>query len=259
MRLIQPFSPDLPPGVGSAFPECGPMAFACVDLAEISDFLQAGKDSGVEAEFLSTGEQRQFARFSLEKRRSEWLGGRIAAKWAAATLLGVAPPYWRQFTIAAEASGRPFLQTDHPAPGLFISISHSGPLAAAMAAKISCGLDIQRIVPKILALHSRFANEREEELLQGKAPALSREELLSLLWAAKEAVRKMLPISPLAGLLELQLVAAKNGPGKGEEPLLLALRLKRKNTALTREIPVLAWLVDDLAWAITALPNSSGE
>ncbi|MGV1100754.1 4'-phosphopantetheinyl transferase family protein [Thiovibrio sp. JS02] len=251
-----PFIQAAPAGAG-ALPASPRFALAAVSLAQVSALLPAGRYPGGEGRFLCGEEEATLARFSLEKRRREWFGGRLAAKWAVARLLGGAEPAWPRIIIAAAADGKPFARS-HPA--LFLSISHSGPLAGAMAAETSCGLDLQLITPKIRAVRGRFLAEKEEELLGREILPLTGEAgALTLLWAAKEALRKMAGGAPLPGLLETRFFAVRQGAGTPEAPFLLALLPGRKEGRLPAEITVYAWLEQGLAWALTALPTTVME
>ncbi|MEZ4994339.1 MAG: 4'-phosphopantetheinyl transferase superfamily protein [Saprospiraceae bacterium] len=67
-----------------------------------------------------------------------------------------------------------------------ISISHSGELAAAIAAPTSVGIDIQRLVGKIGRIAHRFMRPEEMECLS----QYERIEHIHLFWGAKEALYK---------------------------------------------------------------------
>jgi len=148
---------------------------------------------------LSAKEQERLHSFPCSKRRLEWLGGRLAAKYAlqqyCSSAWSGAHPFAQTspalLSIDNDTHGRPFV--DWHADNVsfcqqppFLSISHSGQFAAAMLAPGPCGLDVQRIVAKLQRLQARFASAAEL--------ALGREydELLwlAMLWAAKEAVKK---------------------------------------------------------------------
>ncbi len=144
---------------------------------------------------LAAQELERLHSFTHAKRQGEWLGGRLAAKCAVGQFCGIddsaiLPAAW---SIANDAHGRPFLNQNHSLPSCadigatpHLSISHSGSFAAALAAAAPCGLDIQKIEPKLLRLQARFA--RPPELALGeKYDGLI---WLGMLWAAKEAVKK---------------------------------------------------------------------
>ncbi|MFA6499742.1 MAG: 4'-phosphopantetheinyl transferase superfamily protein, partial [Desulfurivibrionaceae bacterium] len=176
------------------------MQLGAVALAALSDCTP-----DVTSRYLSADELEKWSGFTLKKRRTEWLGGRLATKCAAAGLLGERAKDWRGLVIQTEDDGRPYVATEAGAGAPFISISHSGHLAAALAANFPCGLDIQQPGAKIHRVRQRFALPEEEDILSAVLPpSFSETERLTLLWAAKEAVRKMVRISPLLGLLEIR-------------------------------------------------------
>lgn len=176
--------------------------------------------------FLTEQERQKFFSFNLLKRRHEWLGGRLAAKQAALKMLGAAPDGWLEIEIVNDAQGKPFLAKAGQALACpHISISHSHGLAVAVAAMHPCGIDVQRIVPGILKIRDRFADQAELALLSSATCTQGLGEMaqLTLLWAAKEAVRKMITAEPLLWFTELQVAGVKNLPG---DNLLLQLDIR---------------------------------
>jgi len=205
--------------------------------------------------YLSADELDRWSGFRQKKRRSEWLGGRLAAKWAAAELLGKTAVEWQDVVIRNEEDGRPYVATDAQAVIPFISISHSGPLAAALAANLPCGFDIQQPGANILRVKKRFALREEEDILTAALPETFTEtKRLTMLWAAKEAVRKTVRTSPLLGLLEIRLHAGHGGCGSPQEPLALTFISDREQDTCPSNIPVFCFFADNLAWAMACLP-----
>jgi len=81
-------------------------------------------------------ELRTVAKFTLHKRRQEWLLSRLAAKQLAVRL-GIAPDP-RAITV-----DRPDIRVDGAPSGWQISLSHSAPYAAAAIARDRIGIDVQ--------------------------------------------------------------------------------------------------------------------
>jgi len=205
--------------------------------------------------WLSGQEQGQLAGYALEKRRREWLGGRLAAKWAVDRFWGGGERDWRNIGIVAGADGRPgVLASDCPPPP-FLSISHSGKCAAALAADLPCGLDVQRVSNRILVVRERFVLAGEVDILRGGLlPTMGDEQALTLLWAGKEAVRKMAWPPPLPFLTAIRLVAAAGGSTGGEVICSFAVASTEKGGA-TGPILVLALLENEMAWAFGCRPE----
>lgn len=207
--------------------------------------------SGTASQYLRADELDRWTGLSHKKRRIEWLGGRLAAKWATAGLLDESAVDWQDLVIRTEEDGRPYVATEAHAVPLFISISHSGHMAAALAANLPCGLDIQQPVAKIHTVKKRFASPEEEDTLNASLPrSFAETERLTMLWAAKEAIRKMAPISPLLGLLEIKLLARQGGVGTPEDPLALSFASGREQSSCPTIITVLCFFADNLAWAM---------
>ncbi len=172
-----------------------------------------GKDMVI-AGSLSGNEIALLDKFTSAKRYWEWIGGRFAAKFATGQLLDqvyshYTASHWSAHVIDTDENSRPFLSAGTETSGIAlpdISISHSGSMAAAMAAeKGLCGIDIQKRTPKVIKVSDRFCTGREMQILQKTFPGTA-EEPLTKLWAAKEALRKASNKSSLPGFLELELI-----------------------------------------------------
>lgn len=159
---------------------------ALVDVTELHDEAAA--------QVLSEAEQEFFQQLRHPKRRREWLGGRIAAKAALLNLPEAADfeQEARRLTVLPDVQGRP--RVSGGADGLTLSITHSGRYAAALAGQGRyCGIDLQVMSAKLPLLTKYFATAAELELLAKRLPELGGEIVaLTLLWAAKEAIKKSL-------------------------------------------------------------------
>ena len=199
------------------------MSLVVLDLESLAMETRQAGDKAMADNCLSPIEQQRYGDFSYEKRKNEWLGGRISAKIATARCIELIDDAdekavaWQDIAIESQESGRPFCvtgkQDQKPQNVPDISISHSSDLAAAMAvSKGKCGIDIQQASQKTVKVRERFCTQEEHEMLQGFLPAASETVRLTLLWAAKEALRKAADISPVPGFLELQLMEIYAAP-----------------------------------------------
>ena len=202
------------------------------------------------ASFLVDSELARYHGFTFPKRRREWLGGRMAAKLALCKLAVPGhqlsgEPDWRSWWVENSASGQPLAHREMESSGQApaISISHSGDWAVAMAcAGVACGIDIQQISDQTIRLRDRFCAAQERRRL---APAgdLAEATRLTLLWAAKEAVRKADPYGNPAGFSQIRLTeVAGCGPA--------AFRFDFGVAGATA-CRVAAWLDGDYALAFT--------
>ena len=92
-------------------------------------------------------------------------------------------------------------------------------------------------------------------MLATAAPLGAGEEIthLTMLWSAKEAIRKMVEVTPLMGFMELELVNIVD-PQEGREELALDFRCLRDNVFGCQPpllLRVMAMLHDDFALAVT--------
>lgn len=172
-----------------------PCCLSLIDLCELEKKIDVPPFDGQLLSLLSPREKEIFAGFTFAKRRREWLGGRLVAKFSFLALLNhfLCDSRIDDISILPRESGAPEICSPHfhgkDIPAL--SISHSGDFAVAMTAKAeSCGIDIQKISDKTVRVADRFCNSQELSLLQENAPRLNLTERLTMLWSSKEALKK---------------------------------------------------------------------
>ena len=159
---------------------CKPLGFSyCVQPIE--------PEENAHSDFvLGEKEHRTLTSIRSSKRRREFIAGRRAAKAALCTapfFLGEEP-----IQIGRKASGAPA----SPCPGIYLSISHSGPYATAVAAPCPVGIDMELNEPRPHSLVHYFFSSKEQSFLH-RAEARSRKcvSLLNQLWTRKEAAAKV--------------------------------------------------------------------
>ncbi len=84
-----------------------------------------------------------------KKRSREWLAGRVAAKWAIQLKTGL--PFEVIEITNVESGperGRPVARAQGHDLGWWVSITHSGSLAAAVARRVPVGLDLEVLGPR---------------------------------------------------------------------------------------------------------------
>ena len=169
-----------------------------------------GQEKSIENIWLTDEELQQLNRFSFDKRRAEWLSGRICAKQAALELLNVADdsrvmqPH--DIVIDTNLAGRPYLRVNSSINGfsdIDISISHSHDMAVSIAGRGLCGVDIQLLNDTLFKVRHKYCADFEAAILDD----ITDDQLLQLgrLWVGKEAVRKGLSSIQLLGFMEIQL------------------------------------------------------
>ena len=200
---------------------------AMLDLDQLRVLIRNGQENLLAREWLHREEQEKLQTLHYEKRHREWLGGRICVKQAAIQYRQGNNLLAPHLLILSAASGRPFLAhkalpEDRSMPS--ISISHSRRYALAVAASTSCGIDIQISSDALGRVRDRFCSHEEEGLLGrdlGRLPGLDR---LTLLWAAKEAVKKGAELARMPGFLDLILTHIEDIPeAKGLAAFLFTL------------------------------------
>jgi phosphopantetheinyl transferase len=113
----------------------------------------------------------------------------------------------------------------------------------ALVAAHPCGLDLQKVTDTVVRVRERFCSAAEANLLPGGDQ--HREVGLTLLWAAKEALRKARGGVPLTGFLTIHLTGLERQAEQG-----WCFRLA---IAGAGEYPVAVFLADDFAGAVSML------
>lgn len=147
-----------------------------------------------------------------EKRRKEWLFGRLVAKDAVRLFLKdqyrlkVSPA---DIEITADEHGRPFVGEELIGKSgyrLTISITHSGGSAVAVVGKcgdhLGVGIDMEQVGRNHEGLE-RVTLSAQEQALLSAVPLSKREEWFLRCWCAKEAVTKALGRGMMGGPLNL--------------------------------------------------------
>ncbi|MGE0712454.1 MAG: 4'-phosphopantetheinyl transferase superfamily protein [Planctomycetota bacterium] len=172
---------------------------------------------------LSAAERARQEEFPAEKRRQDWLLGRVAAKQAVRDALvraGAPAPGWDEFEVLSAPCGAPRV-VGLPAVGLaaapVVSLTHGHGHAAAWAL-LGAGLpgvDLERIKPRPAGTLRFYLHEPEREWLAALAPsegerAGPRDVAAVVLWALKEAAFKTIQPPRGTGLLDVVVRAAPN-------------------------------------------------
>lgn len=142
-------------------------------------------------ESLGEREACDFAALRFEKRRRDWLAGRIAAKRALQRRWGL--PFSR-LEVRAETdgptSGRPCAWIEERRIG-FLSISHSGDLAMATWSDQPVGIDAELVEPRDEGFATVAFTEEERRHLRA---ASNPDDAMTRMWCEKEAYAKYLGV-----------------------------------------------------------------
>lgn len=138
------------------------------------------------------------------KKRAEWLAGRIAAKEAISELLvqdNLILGY-KEIFIERKPSGQPFFKD------IGISISHTENYAAAEATKLGpVGIDIENIRGFPDLVYEKFLTDNEKQWLNSLDES-ERNSNTTLLWSLKESYLKALGVGLRKHMSEIELSKA---------------------------------------------------
>jgi 4'-phosphopantetheinyl transferase len=147
-------------------------------------------------ELLSPREERILAGLGHVPRRRKWLMGRAAVKRLVGDMLGEGEGRVpdRKISVLNQPSGEPFVLIEGKGGwGRAISISHRstvGLAAAPLDESARIGADVETIEPRDPALVRQFYTDSEAQIVE--AAGQDRDEIVSRIWSAKEAVLKLL-------------------------------------------------------------------
>lgn len=166
--------------------------------ARIQFLRVEGRQAG---DSLSPAEALRHAAFRMEKRRGEWLAGRLAAK----QLLAGPGGRLASFEITIDSYGRP------ACGGALLSISHSNgwALAAMKPGSAFLGADLEKIEERHPAWYRDYFHASE-------LPAPDPSEATRI-WAVKEALLKALGLGLMADPLDIRTGAKVQLAGKALE------------------------------------------
>jgi 4'-phosphopantetheinyl transferase EntD len=186
-------------------------------VLEADSLARTGRDY---SDLLSATERQWYGAFPTAKRRSEWLAGRLAAKYLFLNQLEMGevdgdrewPP--RLMPLAAQSlddfpvslfravelcpsstvdGGPPRLRFGGKPYEIAVSLSHAGNNACACMSKWSTiGLDVEKVLPKVEVFYqSNFTiSEKDWADVPAVSKELGRHWLYTLLWTIKEAALK---------------------------------------------------------------------
>jgi phosphopantetheinyl transferase len=149
--------------------------------------------------YLHMDEMATFASKSgAPARQVQWLLGRIAAKdavraWAARQKRTEEKLHPAAFAIENDAKGQPVVSRwpDHRMPAPTLSIAHCEDKAIAMAHGEPVGIDLERIAEHDADFVKAMASQSERALL-AVFSGVERQEWLTRVWCAKEALGKLM-------------------------------------------------------------------
>lgn len=142
--------------------------------------------------FLTPLERQTFKKFSVLKRKAEWLGGRLAAKQAFRKYQGryEGNDQLNVINIFNDSNRAPYIDGY---TGLNLSISHAGDYAVAVLGRFPIGVDIERVTVRPQMFSNYFLCHEEQQVIQKVADQPEKiADLLTYFWTRKEAVSKVL-------------------------------------------------------------------
>ena len=152
-------------------------------------------------EVLGEKEQAFYHTLKLPKRKTEWLGGRLALKKLLVAHLGGTLTDFEILTPGGV--GKPAVKRGGQTITIPFSLTHSNGYAVAAIAPQAkyVGIDLEKVAPRISAWSTDFFHPTE--LTQNT------DEFLTSLWTQKEAVVKLLGSGLTINTFEVRIIEAK--------------------------------------------------
>ncbi len=145
--------------------------------------------------YLTPEEEEFYYTLKHFKRQREWLAGRIVAKRAVQVYLGKNSPVPCTIEIGKLSDNKPYVVIKNNKVNLavpYISISHSNDVAVASASAYpDIGIDVEKVKESILEIADEFSSPGEIDIVTENT-GFRKESLLTIIWAIKEAARKVI-------------------------------------------------------------------
>jgi 4'-phosphopantetheinyl transferase len=146
-------------------------------------------------QWLSERERARLAGFQIPKRRADWRLGRWTAKCAVAQYWNLSPRLEALSTVELlpAPSGAPTVFLRGESAPVTLSLSHSSGtgLCTIAPAGVAVGCDLEKIEPRSPEFLADYFTGDERNLV-ARTPLDTRDQVVTLLWSAKESVLKAL-------------------------------------------------------------------
>lgn len=160
----------------------------------ITDYPQIGEGVALPG-LLSQQEAAKLATFHVDKRRRDWLLGRLTAKQLLQVVLSDTdgqPVALDQIVIDNDPEGAPFVSVHEERLGCSLSISHSNGVAfCAVHPTTTLGADMERIETRDWSFVRSYFTPSEIAQVEATPPE-QRDLLSTAIWSGKEAALKVL-------------------------------------------------------------------
>lgn len=190
-----------------------------VDLARALERVAEGDGEGI----LSPREREIYEGFRYEKRRGDWLSGRMAAKVVLLRHLGEEGLHPSRVEVLPEESRLPLAYRvsgdgGQERIGVSISISHRGGAAAAavLPERLGCvGVDLEVMEPRSEALAEDSFTARELEVMHAIGPPAGQWGI-AIIWSLKEAALKAAGLGLSVPTTDAEVVSLDVEAGRAE-------------------------------------------
>ena len=171
--------------------------------------LVRARDVPESDEWLGPRERECARRLGLPRRRAAWRAGRWAAKRAVAECMALEPG---RVEILPAADGAPEAWAGDELLPVSVSLSHRDGVAAAVAAPrgYDAGCDVEVVEPRSAGFAADWFTAEERAAVERAAPS-ARDELVALIWSAKESVLKVLRTGLRVDTRSVEVALARDG------------------------------------------------
>ncbi len=160
--------------------------FGIVRVPDCQKYIEDEKSAL--ASLLSPQELNYLEQAHSDKRKVEFIAGRLAAKNAVRHMFGYEQEQYNRINISKKEDGVPVIDNHGEC---VVTISHSFDYAIALLARKPIGLDVEKIERRPPALVSYFCHPEEKKVYHQFQHDLTRQdELLTTWWTRKEAISK---------------------------------------------------------------------
>jgi phosphopantetheinyl transferase (holo-ACP synthase) len=212
---------------------------------------------------LNPSELRYLERFfKNNQRRREWILGRIAAKEAVRLLAKRLSNFdlcAADIVIVSDGNGKPWVQGEFVNDlgwSPLLSITHKNDSVLAFAAHpqigLNIGVDMEQIVERESGFEMLALTTREQNILE-TTPIEKRNELLALIWAAKEAAGKASGLGLRNNPKSIEIISAAHDSAQVQATLLQTENSAFDTDTLNSRMVIHLERLENLIIAVTTL------
>jgi 4'-phosphopantetheinyl transferase len=173
-------------------------AYAVVDMREMMPYIHGDGDGSIPGSVLSFVEKERFDKYTLPKKKLQWLAGRFAVKTALMKYQGRCGGDLAMTAVDVlnDENSAPYMVQF---PDIRVSITHSFPYCIGLVANHRIGIDLEKMMTPRKAMFDLFFHSNEIQSLPEDTDTDEYKAQVMIYWTRKEALSKLLGLGMKMG------------------------------------------------------------